>query len=88
MFVVERNALGFYAHGWQPAMGIDNVFMERLWRTVKYEEVYLKAYESIAEARHSLGEFFEFYNTGRRHQSIENQTPDHVYFDSAAKLAA
>ena len=67
---------------------VDNVFVERLWRTVKYEEVYLKAYDSIADARRSLAEYFGFYNTERLHQSLGKQTPDNVYFQWAAKLAA
>jgi putative transposase len=67
---------------------IDNVFVERLWRSVKYEEVYLKAYDSIADARASLGRYFAFYNTERRHQSLDRRTPDSVYYESAARLAA
>ncbi len=58
---------------------IDNVFVERLWRSVKYEEVYLKAYETIAEARTGIGTYFQFYNSERRHQSMNRQTPDQVY---------
>lgn len=58
---------------------IDNVFVERLWRSVKYEEVYLRAYGSISEARGELGRYFEFYNVRRRHQSLDCQTPDNVY---------
>jgi putative transposase len=67
---------------------VDNVFVERLWRSVKYEEVYLKAYDSIAAARASLGRYFAFYNTERRHQSLDRRTPDRVYYESAARLAA
>ena len=67
---------------------VDNVFVERLWRSVKYEEVYLKAYDSIAAARASLGRYFAFYNTERRHQSLDRRTPDSVYYESAARLAA
>jgi putative transposase len=52
----------------------DNVFVERFWRTVKYEEVYLKAYESVAEARSSIGRHLEFYN--RPHSALERRTPD------------
>ncbi len=58
---------------------IDNVFVERLWRSVKYEEVYLKAYETVAEARAGIGTYFQFYNSERRHQSMNRQTPDQVY---------
>jgi len=58
---------------------MDNVFVERLWRSVKYEEVYLKAYDSVAEARAGIGTYFEFYNSERRHQSLNRQTPDQLY---------
>ena len=57
----------------------DNLFIERLWRTVKYEEVYLKAYEDGREARISLGKYFRFYNTIRPHQSLGYRTPGEVY---------
>ena len=57
----------------------DNIMIERLWRTVKYEEVYLKDYESMAACRRSLAAYFEFYNRGRRHQSLECRTPWDVY---------
>jgi putative transposase len=57
----------------------DNLFIERLWRTVKYEEVYLKAYEDGREARISLGAYFRFYNTSRPHQSLGYRTPAEVY---------
>ena len=67
---------------------VDNVFVERLWRSVKYEEVYLRAYDSIGEARASLGRYFAFYNTERRHQSLDRRTPDSVYYQPAARLAA
>ena len=58
---------------------VDNVFIERLWRSVKYEEVYLHAYETAAEARAALRRYFRFYNAERRHQSLNRQTPDQVY---------
>jgi putative transposase len=58
----------------------DNVFVERLWRSVKYEEVYLKAYASVAEARASLNAYFVFYNTKRPHQALDGNTPDKAYF--------
>lgn len=67
---------------------VDNVFVERLWRSVKYEEVYLRAYDSIGEARTSLAIYFEFYNSKRRHQSLDRKTPDTVYYQHAAKMAA
>ena len=58
----------------------DNVFVERLWRSVKYEEVYLRAYESVAEARASLGRYLTFYNAKRPHSSLAARTPDEAYF--------
>lgn len=67
---------------------MDNVFVERLWRSVKYEEVYLKGYEGMRDAKGSLGRYFEFYNTRRRHQSLDKRTPDDVYYESAARMAA
>ena len=62
------------------------MFVERLWRSVKYEDVYLKAYDSVSAARHSLGAYFEFYNTRRPHQSHDGQTPDMVYFATLAPV--
>jgi putative transposase len=68
---------------------MDNVFIERVWRSLKYEEVYLKAYESLVEARRAIGAYFDFYNQKRRHQGLDNQTPDMVYWDqSESKEAA
>lgn len=60
----------------------DNVVVERLWRSVKYEEVYLRAYGVVSEARASLGRYFEFYNTKRPHSSLGARTPDQMYFDN------
>lgn len=58
---------------------LDNVFIERLWRSVKYEEVYLRDYQSVGEAESGLGAYFTFYNDRRRHQSLDRQTPSSVY---------
>ncbi len=58
----------------------DNLFVERLWKSVKYEEVYLHAYASVAEAHHGLARYFTFYNGGRPHTALDGQTPDMVYF--------
>jgi transposase InsO family protein len=58
----------------------DNVFIERLWKSVKYEEVYLRAYETVSQARESLRRYFDFYNTRRPHSALDGQTPDKVYF--------
>lgn len=58
----------------------DNIFTERLWRTIKYEEVYLKSYESPKDARQSLTDYVSFYNCERLHQSLEYKTPEEIYF--------
>jgi len=58
----------------------DNVFVERLWKSVKYEDVYLKAYDSVSAARKHLSAYFDFYNARRPHQSHDGRTPDMVYF--------
>jgi len=63
---------------------IDNVFVERLWRSVKYEEVYLHGYENGTEARTSLTRYFSFYNARRSHQALQYKTPDEVYFNDLA----
>ncbi len=57
----------------------DNIFVERLWRSVKYEEVYLKDYRNVTEARQGLRDYFEFYNCERLHQSLGYKTPEAVY---------
>ena len=59
----------------------DNVFVERIWRSIKYEEVYLHAYASVSEARTSLSRYIDFYNAARPHSSLKAQTPDQVYFN-------
>lgn len=59
---------------------IDNIFTERLWRSLKYEEVYLKDYKCVAEARHGIQAYLEFYNEKRLHQSLNYRTPAEVYF--------
>jgi putative transposase len=66
----------------------DNVFVERLWRSVKYEEVYLRAYDTVAEARTSLARYFSFYNSRRPHSSLDRQTPDQAYFTPLPQIAA
>ena len=60
----------------------DNVFVERLWRSVKYEEVYLRAYDSVSEARASIGRYLNFYTGRRPHSSLDGITPDQAYFTS------
>ena len=58
----------------------DNLFVERLWKSVKYEEVYLHAYDTVADAQRHLGAYFAFYNSGRPHAALDGRTPDMVYF--------
>ena len=68
----------------------DNVFVERLWRSIKYEEVYLRAYESVSHARQSIATYIDFYNARRPHSSLDKATPDEFYFATlpAIKKAA
>ena len=65
---------------------LDNVFIERLWRSLKYEEVYLHAYGNLDEARRGIGAYFDFYNHRRPHQALANRTPIAVWRDGAAGL--
>ncbi len=67
---------------------VDNVFVERLWRSVKYEDVYLMAYETPAQLRVGLARYFQFYNARRRHSALDRRTPDAVYFDQAGRCMA
>ena len=66
----------------------DNVFVERLWRTIKYEEVYLRAYANVPEARASIGRYIGFYNSRRPHSSLDGKTPDQAYFNLLTPVAA
>jgi putative transposase len=66
---------------------LDNVFVERLWRTVKYEEVYLREYVDAIDARTSLRRYLRFYNQARRHQSLDRRTPAEVYFGDVAQTS-
>ena len=66
----------------------DNVFVERIWKSVKYEEVYLRAYASVADARASLGRYLDFYNRQRPHSSLDAKTPDEAYFNHLPQSAA
>src|ERR1017187_5992795 len=66
----------------------DNVFVERLWRSVKYEEVYLRAYDSVGEARASIGRYLDFCNRKRPHSRLDARTPDHAYFERLPQVAA
>jgi putative transposase len=66
----------------------DNVFVERLWKSVKYEEVYLHGYDSVAAAKSGIQRYFSFYNNRRPHTSLDRQASDHLYFDSQPLAAA
>ena len=66
----------------------DNIFVERLWRSVKYEEVYLNDYRTVDEAYHGLHRYFEFYNHQRPHQALDYRTPVEVYADRTVTLAS
>lgn len=66
----------------------DNLFIERLWKSVKYEEVYLHAYDSVTEARESLARYFTFYNQGRPRSALDSRTPDMVYSTPLPQLEA
>lgn len=66
----------------------DNVLIERFWRSAKYEEVYLRAYESVSSAREGIGRYIEFYNARRPHSSLDRRSPDTVYFESMPLPAA
>ena len=83
-FTSEQFTGALNAHGIRISMDgkerwVDNVFVERLWRSVKYEEIYLKAYETPRQAETEIGRYFCFYNERRRHQGLDNQTPNTVY---------
>ncbi len=65
----------------------DNVFVERLWRTVKYERVYLKVYDSVSQARADIAQYIEWYNLHRAHSSLDDQTPDQAYWKKLSKMA-
>jgi len=66
----------------------DNVFIERLWRSVKYEDIYLRAYDSASAVRSGLNRYFNFYNSRRPHSSLDGKTPDQVYFNSLPQTQA
>ncbi len=84
--VLKNNGIGISMDG--KGRWVDNVFVERLWRSVKYEDVYLRAYETPVALRQGLGRYFEFYNTRRRHSALDRRTPDAVYFDLATSVLA
>ena len=65
---------------------MDNVFIERLWRSLKYEDIYLKAYASVHQAKQGIGDWMNFYNQDRRHASLSRMTPDQIYYDLPSEL--
>lgn len=67
---------------------IDNIFVERLWRSLKYENIYINGYESLKDAKAGVSEYMEFFNTRRIHQSLEYKTPDEVYFQTQTRRNA
>ena len=82
--LLKRNGIAISMDGkgcWR-----DNVFIERLWKSVKYEEVYLRAYDSVSQARTSLARYFDFYNQRRPHTALDRKTPDQVYFNQPLPL--
>lgn len=82
--LLKQNAIAISMDGkgcWR-----DNIFVERLWRTVKYEEVYLHAYDSVSEARKGLEKYFMFYNQKRSHTTLDDKTPDEFYLEKLPKL--
>src|SRR4051794_1398493 len=84
--VLTRNRIAISMDGqgaWR-----DNVVVERLWRSVKYEEVYLRAYDTVAQARASIRQYLSFYNTRRPHSSLDRQTPDQAYFTRLPQIVA
>ena len=90
-FTSEAFTSVLLAHGVRISMDsvggyMDNVFVERLWRSVKYEEVYLKAYESVAEARAGIGAYLTFYNTERPHQALDYRTPAQVFEEARSQV--
>lgn len=84
--VLKRNDIAISMDG--KGRWVDNVFVERLWRSVKYEDIYLHAYESPVALRAGLGRYFSFYNAQRRHSALDRRTPDAVYHAQAALLLA
>jgi len=64
----------------------DNIFVERLWRSIKYEEIYLHAYDTVGQAKTAIARYIDFYNTARPHSSFDKQTPDEFYFATLPAL--
>jgi putative transposase len=81
--VLHREKIAISRGAWR-----DNVVVERPWRSVKYEEVYLRAYGAVSEARASIGQYLNFYNSRRPHSSLAAKTPDQTYFDNLPTMMA
>ncbi len=84
--VLQRHAIRISMDGkgcWR-----DNVFVERLWKTIKYEHVYLHAYDSVSEARGKIATYLDFYNRRRPHTALDGRTPDGMYFTSVPQQQA
>ncbi len=81
-----ESARGGGEHG-RRGRALDNVFVERLWRSVKYEDIYIRGYETVAELLRGLGRYFGFYNHERLHQSLGYETPAAVYREARATRA-
>jgi putative transposase len=85
--VLHRNDIAISVAG--KGVWRDNVFVERLWRSIKYEEAYLRAYDGVGEARQSIGRYLDFYNRRRPHSSLVGMTSDQAYFtELPARMAA
>ena len=84
--VLKKNGIQISMDG--KGRWMDNVFVERLWKSVKYEHVYLHAYESVADARDKLGTYLDFFNRLRPHSSLDRRTPDMVYFNTPYQAQA
>jgi putative transposase len=92
-FTDERFTAALLAHGVKVSMDgkgrwVDNVFVERLWRSVKYEHVYLYAHETMRDLKVGLGDYLAFYNATRPHQGLHNATPDEMYFEHDKRAQA
>lgn len=78
--VIQRNGI-LFSMAWQ-AQSLDNIFVERFWRSVKYEDVYIRDYQTINEAREGIGKYIDFYNNRRQHQSLGHKTPFEIHCTS------
>jgi len=90
-YTSDKHIQLFTGHGTKVSMdgrgrAMDNIFTERLWRSVKYEEVYLKDYATVLEAQENIGNYFHFYNYERKHQSLHYKTPAEIYFGKEENL--